>query len=91
MTLQGAHHTDTHDQIIIDDIPKAPPVTSASLPERIKAGFLWFLFATNGAFRYAVRRSDDASYILHHGDSGSWISFVPDDARVEVRGRSCLR
>ena len=88
MTLQGAHHTDVHDRLIIDDIPAAHPVTSASLPERIKAGFLWFLFATNGAFRYTVRRSDDASYILHHGDSGSWISFVPDDARVEVRGRS---
>ena len=88
MTLQGAHHTDAHDQIIIDDMPAALPVTSASLPERIKAGFLWFLFATSDAFRYAVRRSDEASYILHHGDSGSWISFVPDDARVEVRGRS---
>ena len=30
---RGAHHTDTHDQIIIDDIPQGLPVTSASLPE----------------------------------------------------------
>ncbi len=88
MTLQGAHHTDTHDQIILDDIPKALPVTSASLPESINAGFLWFLFATSDAFRYAVRRGEEIPHILHHVDTASWITFMPDDPSVRIVGES---
>ena len=88
MTLQGAHHTDTHDQIIIDDIPKALPVTSASLRESINAGFLWFLCATSDAFRYAVRRGEEIPHILHHLDAASWITFMPDDPSVHVIGES---
>ncbi len=88
MTLQGAHHTDTHDQLIIDDIPEGLPVTAASLPESINAGFLWFLFATSDAFRYAVRRGEEIPYILHHVDTASWITFMPDDPSVQVMGES---
>ena len=88
MTLQGAHHTDTHDQIIIDDLPKALPVTSSSLPESINAGFLWFLCATSDAFRYAVRRGEEIPYILHHVDTASWITFMPDDPSVRIVGES---
>ena len=88
MTLQGAHHTDTHDQIIIDDIPEGLPVTSVSLPESINAGFLWFLFATNDAFRYAVRRGEESPHILHHVDTAAWITFMPDDPSVQVMGES---
>lgn len=88
MTLQGAHHTDTHDQIIIDDVPNALPVTSASLPEPINSGFLWFLCATSDAFRYAVRRGEEIPHILHHVDTASWITFMPDDPSVQVVGES---
>lgn len=88
MTLQGAHHTDAHDQLIIDDIPAGFPVASASLSEAITYGFLVFLFSTREAFRYAVRRTEQTPFILQHVDSGSWITFVPDDSRVEVIGRT---
>ena len=88
MTLQGAHHTDAHDQLIIDDMPAGLPVACASLPEGITYGFLVFLFSTSEAFRYAVRRTEQTPYILHHVDSGSWITFMPDDPKVDVMGRT---
>ena len=88
MTLQGAHHTDAHDRLIIDDLPTGLPVRSVSLPEGMTFRFLWFLFMTNGSFRYAVRRTEEIPHILHHVESGSWITFMPDDPSVEVAGRS---
>ena len=88
MTLQGAHHTDAHDRLIIDDLPAGLPVRSVALPEAVPYGFLWFLFTTNDAFRYAVRRTEQTPEILHHVDSGSWIAFMPDDPNVEVVGQA---
>ena len=88
MTLQGAHHTDAHDRLGIDDFPKGLSVRSASLPEPITARFLSFVSMTNDAFRHAVRRTEDTPYILHHVDSGSWITFLPKEVTIEVRGSS---
>ena len=88
MTLQGVHHTDAHDRLVIDDLPTGPPGRSVSLPEGMTFRFLWFLFVTNGAFRYAGRRTEETPLILHHVKSGSWISFMPDDPKLELRGRT---
>ena len=88
MTLQGSHHTDVHDRLEVDRIPEGGPVRSVSLPEGIVFDFLTFLFSTNDAFRYAVRRTESTPFILYHVDSGSWITFMPDDPKVDVLGRS---
>jgi hypothetical protein len=69
-------------------MPAGLPVACASLPEGITYGFLVFLFSTSEAFRYAVRRTEQTPYILHHVDSGSWITFMPDDPKVDVMGRT---
>ena len=88
MTLQGAHHTDAHDRLIIDDLPAGLPARSVVLPEAVAYGFLWFLFMTSDAFRYAVRRTEETPEILRHGASDSWITFMPDDPTVEVLGQA---
>ena len=38
--------------------------------------------------RYGVRRGEEIPLILHHVDTASWITFMPDDPSVQIVGES---